>query len=304
MESFKVMWEKFNAILREKSPKSVLIHIALIISSFVLLSLLFFFVYLPSTTNHGEAITVPNLEGMPLEDMDDFLKKRHLNYEVSDSGYSAQYEPLAILKQYPLQGEKVKEGRKIYLTVKAKEPQTVKMPNLIDGSLKNAELVLRSYGLHRGKITYRPDMGVNVILEQWVDGQKINPGDKVQKGSFIDLIVGDGLGQQVFGIPRFIGLPLDEANFSVRASGLNIGSVIIRVVDEEITRQINDLSADLEIDSISIIQSGFVFNQSPMVGEEVRLGEQVDLWVVSLTEEDSLDVLLNWVNRSSQETGN
>jgi eukaryotic-like serine/threonine-protein kinase len=304
MESFKVMWEKFNAILREKSPKSVLIHIALIIWSFVLLSLLFFFVYLPSTTNHGEAITVPNLEGMPLEDMDDFLKKRHLNYEVSDSGYSAQYEPLAILKQYPLQGEKVKEGRKIYLTVKAKEPQTVKMPNLIDGSLKNAELVLRSYGLHRGKITYRPDMGVNVILEQWVDGQKINPGDKVQKGSFIDLIVGDGLGQQVFGIPRFIGLPLDEANFSVRASGLNIGSVIIRVVDEEITRQINDLSADLEIDSISIIQSGFVFNQSPMVGEEVRLGEQVDLWVVSLTEEDSLDVLLNWVNRSSQETGN
>jgi beta-lactam-binding protein with PASTA domain len=178
------------------------------------------------------------------------------------------------------------------------------MPNLIDGSLKNAELVLRSYGLHRGKITYRPDMGVNVILEQWVDGQKINPGDKVQKGSFIDLIVGDGLGQQVFAIPRFIGLPLDEANFSIRATGLNIGSVIIRVVDEEITRQINDLSADLEIDSISIIQSGFVFNQSPMVGEEVRLGEQVDLWVVSLTEEDSLDVLLNWVNRSSQETGN
>jgi len=302
MESFKVMWEKLTALIREKSLKSLLIHIALIVSSFILLSLIFFFVYLPSTTNHGEAITVPNLEGMPLEEMDDFLKKRHLNYEVSDSGYSAQFEPLAILKQYPLQGEKVKEGRKIYLTVKAKEPQTVNMPNLIDGSLKNAELVLRSYGLHRGKITYRPDMGVNVILEQWVDGQKINAGDKVQKGSFIDLIVGDGLGQQVFAIPRFIGLPLDEANFSIRASGLNIGSVIIRVVDDEITQQIRDLTADLEIDSISIIQSGFVFNQSPMVGEEVRLGEQVDLWVVSLTEEDSLDVLLNWVNRSGQET--
>jgi len=301
MESFKVMWEKFVALLREKSLKSLLIHIGLIASSFVVLSLIFFFAYLPSTTNHGEAITVPNLEGMPLDDMDDFLKKRHLNYEVSDSGYSAQYEPLAILKQYPLQGEKVKEGRKIYLTVKAKEPQTVNMPNLIDGSLKNAELVLRSYGLYRGKITYRPDMGVNVILEQWADGQKVNPGDKVQKGSFIDLVVGDGLGQQIFAIPRFIGLPLDEANFSIRASGLNIGSVIIRVVDEDLTEQINDISSELEIDSVSIIQSGFVFNQSPKVGEEVRLGEQVDLWVVSLTEEDSLDVLLNWINRSGQE---
>lgn len=302
MESLKVVWEKFLAVLREKSLKSLLVHISLVVAVFVFLTLTFFLIYLPSSTNHGETITVPNLEGMPLADMDEFLKKRHLNYEVEDSGYSAQYQPLAILKQYPLQGEKVKEGRKIYLTVKAKEPQTVIMPNLIDGSLKNAELVLRSYGLHRGKITYRPDMGVNVILEQWVDGKKINAGDKVQKGSFIDLIVGDGLGQQVFDMPRFIGLPLDEANFSIRASGLNIGSVIIRVVDEEITRQINQLTSELEIDSVSIIQSGYVFNQSPMVGQEVRLGEQVDLWVVSLTEEDSLDVMLNWMNRSGQET--
>ena len=301
MGSLKVMWEKLIAILQEKSLKSVLIHLMLIVSSFILLSLIFFFIYLPSATNHGEAITVPNLEGMPLEEMDEFLKKRHLNYEVSDSGYSAQYEPLAILKQYPLQGEKVKEGRKIYLTVKAKEPQTVMLPKLIDGSLKNAELVLRSYGLHRGKITYRPDMGVNVILEIWSNGRKVNAGDKVQKGSYIDLIVGDGLGQQVFAVPRFIGLPLDEANFSIRASGLNIGSVIIRVADDDITQQINDLAAELEIDSVSIIQSGYVFNQSPMVGEQIHLGEQVDLWIVSLNEDDSLDILLNWMNRSKDD---
>jgi beta-lactam-binding protein with PASTA domain len=265
------MWEKFIALLKEKSPKAVAIHLAMIVSVFILLTILFFFVYLPTSTNHGEAITVPNLEGMALADMDDFLKKRHLNYEVADSGYSSQYEPLAILKQYPLQGEMVKEGRKIYLTVKAKEAQTVNMPNLIDGSLKNAELVLRSYGLHRGKITYRPDMGVNVILEQWCEGKKLTTGEKVRKGSYIDLIVGDGLGQQVFAIPRFIGLPLDEANFSIRGSGLNIGSVIIRVIDDDLTQKINDLSAELEIDSIAIIQSGYVFNQSPMVGEEIRL---------------------------------
>ena len=108
---------------------------------------------------------------MSLSDMNNFLGKRDFRYEVSDSGYSSVYPPLTILKQYPKPGAYVKENRKIYLTVKAKEPQKVKMPNdLIDGSLKNAELVLRSYGLKRGEIKYKPDLAANAVLEQWYNG--------------------------------------------------------------------------------------------------------------------------------------
>ena len=265
------------------------------------LILIFFFIYLPSTTRHGETVTVPNLEGMSLLEMDNFLKKRHLNYEVSDSNYVEKYPALTILKQYPTHGSHVKEKRKIYLTVNQKQPNTIKMPNLIDGSLKNAELVLKSYGLKRGDIKYKPDLASNAVLEQLFDGKPIETGAKIRKGSKIDLVVGDGLGRRVFSVPRFIGLPIDEADFSIKGSGLNTGSVIIKVIDEEKMIELVELAKELEIDTVTIIQSAYVFQQRPEIGADIRLGQQVDLWVVSLDEEDSIQVLENWTNNIYEE---
>jgi hypothetical protein len=46
-----------------------------------------------------------------------------------------------------------------------------------------------------------------------------------------------------------------------------------------------------------------VFQQRPDIGNDIRLGQQVDLWVVSLNEEDSLEVLENWLNKSEEQTG-
>ena len=294
------MSQNFIKILKEKSWQALLTHVGFMGIVIITLILIFFFVYLPSTTRHGETVTVPNLEGMSLLEMDDFLKKRHLNYEVSDSGYSSQYPPLAILKQFPLAGSYVKENRKIYLTVISKKPKSVNMPDLIDGSLKNAELVLDNAGLKRGKITYKPDLASNAILEQLFKGEKIEPGAKVEMGSEIDLIVGDGLGQRIFSVPRFIGLPIDEADFSIKGSGLNTGSVIIKVIGEEEMIELVGLAKILEIDTAVIIESGNVFHQNPEIGMDIRLGQQVDLWVVSLDEEDSLQVLENWLGINNE----
>ncbi|MCK5705129.1 MAG: PASTA domain-containing protein [Cyclobacteriaceae bacterium] len=295
------MLQKLIGILKERSWKTFLIHLGFIGFVVLTLILIFFFIYLPSTTRHGETVTVPNLEGMSLLEMDNFLKKRHLNYEVSDSNYVEKYPALTILKQYPTHGSHVKEKRKIYLTVNQKQPNTIKMPNLIDGSLKNAELVLKSYGLKRGDIKYKPDLASNAVLEQLFEGKPIETGAKIRKGSKIDLVVGDGLGRRVFSVPRFIGLPIDEADFSIKGSGLNTGSVIIKVIDEEKMIELVELAKELEIDTVTIIQSAYVFQQRPEIGADIRLGQQVDLWVVSLDEEDSIQVLENWTNNIYEE---
>ena len=178
---------------------------------------------------------------------------------------------------------------------------SVNMPNLKDGSLKNAELVLKSYGLKRGMITYKPDLASNAVLEQLFEGKIIERGDRIRKGSKIDLIVGDGLGRRVFSVPRFIGLPIDEADFSIKGSGLNTGSVIIKIIDEEKMLELVELAKELEIDTATIIESGHVFQQRPEIGKDIRLGQQVDLWVGSLDEEDSLQVLENWMNNIYEE---
>jgi beta-lactam-binding protein with PASTA domain len=151
--------------------------------------------------------------------------------------------------------------------------------------------------LKSGQITYKPDLATNAVLEIWHNGEEIEEGAFIEKGSVIDLIVGDGLGRRVFSVPRFIGLPLDEADFAVRASGLNTGSVIINVIDEERIFELVELAKELKIDTATIIESGYVFQQNPEIGEDIRLGQQVDLWVVSLDEEDSVKVLESWLKK-------
>ena len=49
-----------------------------------------FYIYFPFKTNHGDTITVPNLIGMELNEIDEFLSDRDLRYEsLDDSSYSS-----------------------------------------------------------------------------------------------------------------------------------------------------------------------------------------------------------------------
>ncbi len=165
------------------SPKGLLVHLSIIVGILLVVVLIFFYGYLPAKTNHGESVTVPDLEGIHISAVDEFLTNRNLQYEVSsDSGFTEDYAPLTILKQYPLANSKVKENRKIYLTLNASTPPKVKMPRLIDGSVKNAQIVLQSYGLEVGHIRYKPDLAENAVLEQLYKDDKIEPGTFIPKG--------------------------------------------------------------------------------------------------------------------------
>ena len=75
------------------------------------------------------------------------------------------------------------------------------MPKIINGSVKNAQLILRSYDLKLGDITYVPDMARNAVLKIFINGDSISENDLILKGSVIDMEVGNGLGNQVFEAP-------------------------------------------------------------------------------------------------------
>ena len=77
------------SILQVNSWKDLLIHLGIILVIGCLLLLGFFYWYLPMSTNHGETITVPDVQGVALADLDDFLESRDLQFEVTtDSGFS------------------------------------------------------------------------------------------------------------------------------------------------------------------------------------------------------------------------
>ena len=258
-------------IKQASTLKEYAVHLGIIITVSLVLILVFFYLYLPNTTNHGETITLPNMVGMSYEEIDEFLTSRDLQYKVrNDSSYDEKYPALTILNQHPKPGSQVKINRKVYLTLNARKPPLVGMPNLIDRSLVNAENTLRDMGLKIGNIDYVPDLAENAVLKQLYQGNPIAAGEFVPKGSKIDLVVGDGYGSVAFEMPELVGREFDEAKIYLLGLRLQVGSILPREADEEFT--------------------GLIVEQNPEAGTEVRSGQLVDLWIGNLSEIDTLSV--------------
>jgi len=234
----------------------VLIHLMLALLTVLTLGILYFYAYLPYITNHGETITVPNIEGKSIEEARDYLAKHDLRCEVSDSLYSADAAPLAVLKQYPHPGSKVKENRKIYLSVNRVQPPTVPLPNLIDGSVINAEALLKANELKRGHIVLVPGP-FNIVKEMKYKGNPITPNTRVPKGAVIDLVVMSG-GQSSFDMPDVLGLSLEDAKVPLLGVYLTIGRIVA----------VGDTTGGTAV----------VIKQQPIEGK-VRVGDVVDLWI-------------------------
>lgn len=261
-----------------KSWWHVLLHLVTVAVLAAVITAVFFYVYLPYTTNHNETITVPNVIGIHYDDLNDFLVERELPYIITeDSAYSPDYPPLTVLKQFPLPFSKVKENRKIYLSLNSNQPPLIRMPKLVEGSVKNAQLVLKTYDLKLGKITYVPDLALNYILEQRYNEREVLEGEFIPKGSKIDLVVGDGLGRQNLESPNLTGLDLESAEFAIIGSGLIVGRITyseegIALVEEE-----ND-DGEIEIVERQVAPEA-VFKQDPPPGQQIRLKTPIHIWI-------------------------
>ncbi len=234
-----------------------LLHLLIASSLVAILCFSYFFIYLPGVTNHGESITVPNIEGLPVEKVEHFLASHDLQLEVNDSTYSSSYPPLTVLKQFPAAGSKVKENRKIYVSVNRIKPPTVLLPNLIDGSLINAEAQLKGSELKRGKIHLVRGPFLNVVKEMRYQGNTIEPNVRVPKGSVIDLVVMDG-GSMNLPTPNVLYLSYEEARFSLLGSNLNLNVILVA-------------------DTANV--QAIVLKQKPEPNENIRVGDVVDLWM-------------------------
>lgn len=217
---------------------------------------------LKQTTRHGEAMTVPDITGLSIDDAIPILEAKHLKYVITDSLFFEDKPKNSVLDQNPSPQSKVKEGRIIYLVLNSTKAPLVNMPNLIDVSLRQAQVMLHSLGLKAGKLIYRPDIAKNVVLQQQYNHADIAAGEKIPKGSTVDLVLGDGLGQGDVSLPDLTGLSLEEARNLLTSSTLNMGSVVYQGI-------IKDSS------------SARVFKQTPVYSDGVMVGsgQSVDLFL-------------------------
>ena len=182
---------------------------------------------LQSYTHHDESfrVDVPNLIGLKTSQIEETLTSIELEYVITDSVFSDQGARGTVLLQNPgptkITRQKVKKGRKIYITVISDKAKLIAVPKLVNKSRRHAEGVLKIIGL-KAKIKYRPYNDCNdCVIEQLYKNKPLKEGAKVPKGETITLILGQMSGEQVEVID-LVGLTIDEAENRLSNSSLTM----------------------------------------------------------------------------------
>lgn len=175
-------------------------------------------------THHGEFVVVPNYMGLTMSDVNRLEQSHDFEIVVVDSVYDVTKPKGSVLSQDPLPKSHVKANRKIYVTLIATMPEQIRMPDLVDLSLRQATAILQTYGLKLGSVSQVPDIANNAVLRQLYHGRIIEKGRMILKGVTIDLVVGAGVGGDKVQIPFLIGKTREAALTDIRRISLNKGS--------------------------------------------------------------------------------
>lgn len=244
--------------------KTIWKHVGIITGiSIVLLILVFSFLNI--YTHHGQSRPLPDFTGLTEVQLKSLIKKSKVRYTIIDSVHIDNAPRGVVIEQVPKAGERVKKNRLVFLTINAWTEEQVAVPNLIDYSLRNAKVILESFGLTAGELVYIPSEYTNLVLGQHYKGKPVQPGTLVPKGTTIDLLIGRGLSSETTSVPSLIGLDLANARRMAQGVYLNIGATIF---DEDIKTTGDSIKA-------------FVWKQSPPAapGFFLNLGASIDVWL-------------------------
>jgi beta-lactam-binding protein with PASTA domain len=237
--------------------------------------LLIFLGSLDIITHHGKTMKIPAVVGQSIDEARKTLESQGFEIQIQDSIYNDTIPPLQVIKQFPEADNLVKVNRTVYLTINRALAPEVDMPNLLSMTFRNAEMVLRRYGLKLGDTLFKPDFARNSVLDQIYKGESIKPGTKIQQGSEITLVLGNGVGLE-FIVPDLFGLSYREARSAISEAGLIVGSV---VPDADVADTMN----------------AFVYRQNPdrydyeKQVNHIRQGQIVDLWLSAQKKERIVD---------------
>lgn len=144
-------------------------------------------------TRHGEAVVVPDVKGMAVNEAERMFRNHGLTCIVSDSSYVKSKPAGIILDLKPSAGQKVKEGRTIYLTINTLDTPLRPVPDVADNSSvrqAQAKLMAAGFKLAENQMVNGEKDWVYGVKYQ---GRQLLAGDKAPTGATLTIMVGDGL---------------------------------------------------------------------------------------------------------------
>ena len=220
--------------------------------------------FLNLVTQHNRELVVPDFSNMTVTEAQAAASQAGMRVEVTDSVFVKRMKKGAVRDQNPSPGSKVKQGRRITLTINALNAKKVTMPNLVGLSLRQALAELQSRGLTPGKLIYVEDLATNNVLRQLRGNREIQPGESIESETVINLVLGlePDADNGTF-VPDLIGKRYLNAVDLVRKQSLNIK-----------TLRFDDSVKDYD-DSLNAV----VYRQTPEVSEiPVTIGDEVSLY--------------------------
>lgn len=225
------------------------------------------FYSLKDYTRHGEEIVVPDFVG---KDCDSVLEQYSevFNFVLLDSVYSKSYPEGSFYQQDPLPNSNVKKGRNLYYVKVSEAPEKVVMPNLRNLSLRQAMVLLKSNGLKVSELEFVDHFAKNAVVEQRYDGEVIEPGTEIVKGSAVKLLVGYGRGDKKTHLPNLLTAPKENVKNLIHEASLNMGMENYMDYDENERYRVYKMEPAYDIQTL------------------VTLGSTVDVWYRSETKFD------------------
>lgn len=130
---------------------------------------------------------------MSVSEAEKMFRDQGLTYVVSDSNYVKNKPSGIILDLNPSVGQKVKEGRTIYLTINTLSTPLCVVPDVADNSsVRQAQAKLMAAGFkltENRMVSGEKDWVYGVIYQ----GHQLQIGDKAPIGATLTLMVGDGV---------------------------------------------------------------------------------------------------------------
>jgi eukaryotic-like serine/threonine-protein kinase len=232
----------------------------------LLLLLLLFLGSLQIITSHGKELRIPLVTGMSEAQAKKTLESQGFEIQIQDSVYNDTIPPLQVTKQVPEADNMVKVNRTVYLTINRSVAPFVAMPNMVGMTVRNAEMILRQYGLKLEDTIFKPDFARNSVLDQTYNGETIKPGTQIQQGSSITLVLGNGIGSVNFAVPDLFGMTYHDARRFMDSSRLILGAVVA-------------------LEDVTDKENAFVYRQNPerLDGNkqvnQIRQGQTIDIWL-------------------------
>ncbi len=217
--------------------------------------------------NIEDAVVVPHLVTKDIVYSLSILTDLGLNTKVKGSEYSEDVSKNHVLFQDPAPGVEIKKGRDVRIII-SKGAKSVLMPNLTGRSLQSARITMEENDLHEKNLsrTYSAKIKEYEIIAQFPV-----PGEKIERGGDVNLLI--SMGKK--GIPRKMpdlnGLSLESAVYLIETSNMLLGKI----------------ESFFEGDR----SKNIVIGQKPLPGHRVIEGSRIDFVinrkVVSKTDKNS-----------------